>query len=240
MNRLISLELKRSRFHPYHMAVLIIAVVLLGMIYLFASIPRMAPADTDNQMFQSYYGLIGLENLLFIAIFIILSAAISAKLIVEEYSGKRAILMFSYPVPRQKILSAKLLLVYGYTVSAMFLTGVAVFGIFFLTEAIFPLCADQMTIATVIYGVVSLACCSLIAGAWGIVALWIGFRKQSVTVTMVAAVIFAVVMCQVMNLAMTMSYILGAVLFLVIGAAVAVVAAVAWGRLKNQVKNMEV
>lgn len=235
MNRLISLELKRNRFHSYHMAVLIITVVMLGMIYLLVCIPRMDPADTDLQMFQSYYGLIGLENLLLITIFIIFSAAISGKLIVEEYSGKRAILLFSYPVARQKILGAKMFMVYGYTVVAMFLTGVVVYGIFFLTEAIFPLCVDQMTIGTVIYGAVSLACYSLIAGVWGIISLWIGFRRQSVTVTMVAAVIISVIMCQVMS--MTMSYMLGAILFLVIGV---VAALVVWGKLKDRVENMEV
>lgn len=65
--------------------------------------------------------------------------------------------------------------------------------------------------------------------------MWIGFGRQSVTVTIVAAVIIAIVMCQIM--AMTLNYLVGAVLFLVIGSAAAVIA---WADLKRNIANMEV
>lgn len=49
-----------------------------------------------------------------------------------------------------------------------------------------------------IYSIFSLIPYSLLAGVWGIIALWIGFGRQSVTVTIVAAVIIAIVLCQIM------------------------------------------
>ena len=85
------------------------------------------------------------------------------------------------------------------------------------------------------YCTFSLISYSLLADAWGIVALWIGFGRQSVTVTIVAAVIISIVMCQIM--AMTLNYLVGSVLFLVIGSVAAVIA---WADLKRNIANMEV
>lgn len=65
--------------------------------------------------------------------------------------------------------------------------------------------------------------------------MWIGFGKQSVTVTIVAAVIIAIVMCQIM--AMTLNDRVGAALFLVISSAAAVIT---WADLKRNIADMEV
>ncbi len=155
--------------------------------------------------------------------------------IIEEYAGKRAILLFSYPVPRQKVLSAKMCMVFLYTVIAMCRCGTIIFGIFLGTESLFHICSDTLTLPTILYCSFSLISYSLLAGVWGIVALWIGFGKQSVTVTIVAAVIISIVMCQIM--AMTLNYLVGSVLFLVIGSVAAVIA---WADLKRNIANMEV
>ena len=235
MNKFISLERMRNSFRSYHTGVLISGALILGLLYLFAAIPRLDPSETDLELFLSYRSLIGLTNMMLIVIFTILSAIMSSKFIIEKYVGKRAILLFSYPVSRQKILSAKMCMVFLYTVIAMCLCGTVIFGIFFGTESLFPICSDTLTLPAILYGIFSLISYSLLAGVWGMVALWIGFGRQSVTVTIVAAVIIAIVMCQIM--AMTLNDPAGAVLFLVIGSAAAVIA---WADLKRNIANMEV
>lgn len=235
MNKLISLELKRNSIRSYNIGVLISGALMLGLLYLLAAIPSLDPTETDIEMFLSYRSLVGLTNIMLMVIFTILSSIMYAKFIIEEYAGKRAILLFSYPVSRQKILNAKILMVLLYTVIAMFLCGIMMFGIFFGTESIFKICSDQLNLMTILYCVLSLVCYSLLAGVWGLVALWIGFGKQSITVTIVAAVIISVVMCQIM--AMTLNYLIGAVIFLAIGFIGAIVA---WTNLKGSIAQMEV
>lgn len=203
MNKLISLELKRNRLRSYHTSVFISGVLMLGLLYLLAAIPKLDPSETDLEMFLSYHSLVGLTNIMLMVIFIILSAVMSAKFIIEEYAGKKAILLFSYPVSRQKVLSAKMCMVFFYTVTAMCVCGIVIFGIFFATESVFQICSDTLNLNTILYCGFSLVCYSLLAGVWGIVALWIGFGKQSITVTIVAAVIISIVMCQIM--AMTLN-----------------------------------
>ena len=235
MNKLISLELKRNSLRSYHTGVFISGALMLGMLYLLAAIPKLDPSETDLEMFLSYRSLIGLTNIMLMVIFTILSAVMSAKFIVEEYAGKKAILLFSYPVLRQKVLSAKMCMVFFYTVTTMCLCGIVIFGIFFATESVFQICSDTLNLNTVLYCTVSLICYCLLAGVWGIVALWIGFGRQSVTVTIIASVIISVVMCQIM--AMTLNYLVGAMVFLAVGFIGAVIA---WTNLKRNIDNMEV
>jgi len=235
MNKLISLELKWNSLRSYHIGVFISGVLMLGLLYLLAAVPELDPSETDLEMFMSYRSLVGLANIMLMVIFTILSAVMSAKFVIEEYDGKRAILLFSYPVSRQKVLSAKMCMVFLYTVIAMCLCGTVISGIFFGTESVFHICPDTLSLDTILYCGFSLVCYSLLAGVWGMVALWIGFSKRSVTVTIVAAAIISVVICQIM--AMTLNYLAGAVMFLVAGSIGAVAA---WTNLKRNIANMEV
>lgn len=82
----------------------------------------------------------------------------------------------------------------------------------FGTESLFHICSDTLTLPTILYCSLSLISYSLLAGVWGIIALWIGFSKQSVAVTIVATVIISIVMCQIM--AMTLNDLVGAACFL--------------------------
>ena len=150
MRKLIALELKRNRLRSYHIAVLICGVMMLGFQYLMAAIPYMAPTEPDAELFSQYPFLMGITCLVCMAIFSILSAVMASRFVVEDYSGKRAILLLSYPISRKKVLSAKLMLVFTYTVGAMLLCGAMVQAVFFLTESLFPICSNQLTIKAIL------------------------------------------------------------------------------------------
>ena len=76
MNKLARLELKRNSLKPYHIAVSIISVVIFSFLYLLAVIPRM-----DAEMFMSYDFIVGLDNIVSMAIFSVMSAAMASKFI---------------------------------------------------------------------------------------------------------------------------------------------------------------
>lgn len=235
MNKLINLELKRNSLKAYHIAVAITSFVMLAFLYLFASIPKIDPTDTDNALFQSYDFIIGLSNVVCMAVFAIMSAVMASKLIIEEYAPKKAILLFSYPVERKKILNAKIVTVFGYTFLSMLITELAILLIFFVTESHFALCSDTITFNLILGSVLSAIAYSLIAALLGVVSLWFGFLKKSISVTIVAAVIIVSAMCQV--IAMSLFYrpvIMGMVALSLIAATIV------WSNLQYQVKKMEV
>ena len=208
---------------------------MLGFQYLMAAIPYMDPTEPDAELFSQYPFLMGITCLVCMAIFSILSAVMASRFVVEEYSGKRAILLLSYPISRKKVLRAKLVLVFAYTVGTMLLCGAVIQAVFFLTESLFPLCSDQLTIEVILQSLGSLLCCSILAGLLGVVSLWFGFRKKSVSVTIVASVILVTIVCQMISVALSFWPIMG-IVFDVTG----IFAILAIQNLLRQVNNMEV
>ena len=235
MRNLIALELKRNRLRPYHIATLICGVTMLGFQYLMAAIPYMDPTEPDAELFSQYPFLMGITCLVCMAIFSILSAVMASRFVVEEYSGKRAILLLSYPISRKKVLRAKLVLVFAYTAGAMLLCGAVVQAVFFLTESLFPICSDQLTIEVILQSLGFLLCCSVLAGLLGMVSLWFGFHKKSVSVTIVASVILATIVCQMISSALAFLPMMGSVLGVTV-----ILSALAIKNLLRQVNNMEV
>lgn len=92
MNKLISLEVKRNRLRPYHIAVLIGGFILLAFHYFMAAIPFIDPTEADITMFSSYDFLFNLNHLVSMATFGILGAVMGTRFVIEEYSGAKAIL----------------------------------------------------------------------------------------------------------------------------------------------------
>lgn len=106
-DNLFSLELKRNNLRPYQIAAVISNFFILGFIYLMAAIPKIDPGDSDVELFSSYKFVIGLSFVVMMGIFSIISATMASRFIVDEYSGKKAILLLSYPISHY----------YGYNVS---------------------------------------------------------------------------------------------------------------------------
>ena len=237
MRKLISLELKRNGLRSYHTCVLISTVVMLSFLYLMAVLPKLDPSEADLGMFLTYESLVNMTSIILMAIFIILSSAMSAKFIVEEYSGKRAVLLFSYPVKRRSVLNAKAGMVFCYTVFSMLLSGAVIFGVFYISESFIHLCADEISLGIILKSLLLLVSYSLLSGVWGMVALWFGFKKQSVIITIVAAVVISVLLCQSTAVFMAVSPFAGVAIFLIIGvpASLAVLSDI-----KNKVQRMEI
>lgn len=235
MNKLIGLELRRSSLKPYHIAVGIITIIILGFLYLLAAIPKIDATDADAEMFMSYDFIIGLGNIISMAIFSIMSAVMASKFIVDEYVGKKAILLFSYPVDRKRVMDAKIITVFSYTVLSMLICNGVSLTVFLITESIFPLCPDVIDINLVLNCILSLFYYSLVAALLGFISLWIGFLKKSIVVTIVSACIIVSVLCQVIAMSLFVRPVILAILALIF-----LIAMLVRVNLYHQIKNMEV
>ena len=184
MKTLIRLELRRTNFRTYVISALIIAVIMLGFLYLFAYAPMLETNDADMKIFSGYENLIPLYGVLNMTVFCVLAAVIYSKLIIEEYSGKRPILLFSYPINRKKIMLSKLCIVF-------------VFIIFGVSEKFLHLVSGDFTYSIMFQAIETTLIMSLSAASIGIIAVGIGFIKKSVPTTIVSAVLIASLMCNI-------------------------------------------
>lgn len=235
MLKLIGLELRRNWLGSYHGAAAICCACMLAFQYLMAAVPYLDSADQDAEPFRSYSFVTGMTGLVSMAVFTILGSVMASRFVLEEYNGKHAILLLSYPVSRRRILAAKLCLVTGYTVCAVLLYGGAVYGVFFLTEALVPICSDCLTLEVVLQSFGFLGVCAILAGLLSLLSLWVGFRKRSTPAAIVAAVILASAVCQVVSVALVFWPAGG----LVIGAA-ALLSVLVLKDLFDRVEKMEV
>lgn len=205
MSKLIQLELKRNSLKAYFLAMVISFFVMIGFTYLIASIPRIDGNSADTELFMSYHYIVGLSCVVCMGIFSITAGVMSSKLIVEEYTGKRAILLLSYPINRQKILNSKICLTFFYTTVSMLLCEGMTLGIFFVTEMLCSLCPDKIDWKVIVYSCVLLLYSSVVAGFVGIISLWFGFLRKSVPATIVSSCIAVSVLCQLIAQTMTVS-----------------------------------
>ena len=213
MKTLIRLELRRTNFRTYVISALIIAVIMLGFLYLFAYAPMLETNDADMKIFSGYENLIPLYGVLNMTVFCVLAAVIYSKLIIEEYSGKRPILLFSYPINRKKIMLSKLCIVFVFTVIAMFISNFLCFSkfsifykvfhfflifiIFGVSEKFLHLVSGDFTYSIMFQAIETTLIMSLSAASIGIIAVGIGFIKKSVPTTIVSAVLIASLMCNI-------------------------------------------
>lgn len=170
---------------------------MLGFLYLFAYAPMLEPNDKDMAIFSGYNNLIPLFGVMNMAVFCVLSAVMYSKFIIEDYSGKRPILLFSYPVSRKKIVLAKLSVVCGFTIIAMVISNLIIFLIFCITENFIHLVIGDFTFSIMVQAVETTLVMAFIAASIGVVAVGIGFIKKSVPTTIVSAVLIASLICNI-------------------------------------------
>lgn len=195
MFHLMILELRKHNIRPFVLAVLIIAITMLGFLYLFAYAPLLEPDDEDMAIFSGYRNLIPLFGVLNMAVFCVLSAVMYTRFIIEDYTGKRVILLFSYPVSRHRLMLSKLCIVGLFTVSMMLISNIAVYLIFGISEQFMQLVNERFTFSIFLHAVETTFIMSLVAAGIGIAALGVGFIRRSMPTTIISAVLIASLMC---------------------------------------------
>lgn len=197
MKTLIELEWRKHNIRTYLIAVLIMAVAMLGFLYLFAYAPLLEPNDQDMAIFSGYANLIPLFGVLNMAVFCVLSAVMHAKFIIEAYTGKRVILLFSYPVSRKKMLLSKLGATGMFTILSMVISNLAIYVIFGVSEQFIPLVRERFTFSILLRAMETTLVMSLVAASTGIVAAAMGFVRKSVPAAIVSAILMASLICNV-------------------------------------------
>ena len=187
MIKLISLELQRINLRPYLISSTISGFVLLAFTYFIAYV---AQVEQEVQ-FMNYENIFLFTGTMSILIFGVLSATMYEKLIIEEYSGKRLALLFSYPVGRKKTFSAKILIVLLFVVLSMLLCTILPIFVFTATESFTPIVSDTMTSDILIKAAGTIVVSLVSVSAIGLLAMRIGFIKKSAPATLISAFILS-------------------------------------------------
>lgn len=235
MMKLIKLEFKRNNIRTYLVASAISCAVLLGFIYFIAYVAQLEDSSARDIVFRNYTNIFRLVGIISLVVFSTMSAIMYSRLIIGEYTGKRAALLFSYPASRSKILLAKLILVFVFTSVSMLICTAIPYIVFSITESISPIVKqDVMTMGLMTDVLKTLGVAVLALGGIGIVSLRIGFIQKSVPTTLISAILLSAIYG---NAAINANGILSSLLISGIGLIVAVVV---MAELSNKVNKMEI
>ncbi len=193
----MKLEIKRNNISTFIISTIVISIVMLGFIYLIAYAPQLEPNDSEMNLFAGYNNIISLFSVLTMSCFCVLSAVMYSRFVIEEYTGKRAILLFSYPISRSKIFISKVVVVSLFTMLAMAICNIVVFTIFGVTENIFSLVSESITSEIIIKAVKTTFVMSVSAAALGVVSMGIGFISKSVPATIISSVLLCSLLCNI-------------------------------------------
>ncbi len=185
MIKLIKLELRKNNLKPYLLGVLgiFVAVIALGLV--FCAIPILEPNDPSSNMFSNPDSIITMASIMSMTAFSIMTSIMHSKFVVEEYTGRKNILLFTYPQKRSSILISKFVLIFSFIFISLFavnMVGIMLVGL--MGNAIGLINEPFSNISLMLkYSIMF----SLLANFIGLIALKIGFYKKSILVPIVVS-----------------------------------------------------
>ncbi|MGD6974456.1 ABC transporter permease [Bacillus altitudinis] len=197
MFNLMKLELKRNNIRTYIISTFVISIIMLGFIYLLAYLPQFDPNDADLNLFVGYNNIISLFSVINMTVFCLLSSVMYSRFVIEEYTGKSVILLFSYPIKREKIFISKIMVVSLFTIIGMILCNILIFVIFALSETISPLVNERITFEIITKAIKTTTIMAVSAAGLSIIAMGIGFIRKSIPTTIISAFLLCSFLCNI-------------------------------------------
>ncbi|MGM1046232.1 MAG: ABC transporter permease [Bacillota bacterium] len=190
MLKLMKLELKKHKMGWYWKGALIanfLIIVLTGLISYVEEQDLKAAFSSFDEMFMAM-------SILVRVVFVIFAAVLIGKFIINEYNNKTISIMFTYPVPRKKLIAAKLLLIMGITFITILISNVMVVAVFIALNSVLHIIPGTPSMELLINEGIQMLIQGLSAAGISMVPLYFGMRKKSVAATIVSSFIFIAIL----------------------------------------------
>nr|WP_260866551.1 ABC transporter permease [Paenibacillus xylanexedens] len=107
--------MKRHRMDVYVKASVAMTLGLIAFVYFIAYVAQVEK-EAD---FQTYPNILLFTSIISMICYCVLASVMYSRIVIEEYSGNRLALLFTYPINRRKMLLAKVILVSSFSTIAM-------------------------------------------------------------------------------------------------------------------------
>lgn len=194
MLKLVKLELKKTKLGWYFKGAVIANLCIFGFMCLIGleerslSTAKMAYADTGSTVF--------ILGLFVRSVYIVFAAVLIAKLVIGEYRNKTITVMFTYPISRKKLMTAKLLIVSGLTFVTIIVSELVLSAIIFKVNDYFHFSSGKLAFHALGGEIGAMLVYAAAAAGLCLVPLYFGMRKHSVSATIVSSVILMILISQ--------------------------------------------
>jgi len=217
MIKLINLEIRKFKLMNYWKGVLganLGFILFISIVYFLNKVEEEIPFD-NFEMATTIIGAV------VSATFIIFASVILAKLVIDEYKNKSIDLMFTYPISRKKIMTAKLIIVIVFTFTTVLFSTLFLQGLVYIMDVTFDILPGDLTIQDFIQSVWKSFFIALAAAGLSLIPLLFGMLRKSSSATIVSSIFLVTLTSSVSNnftffSVMTVSFLL-ALLGIIIG-----------------------
>lgn len=195
MIKLINLEIKKFKLMKYWKGVLganLGFIIFIGIVYFLNKVEEEIPFDNFEMASTIISAVVS-------ATFIIFASVILAKLVIDEYKNKSIDLMFTYPISRKKIMSAKLIIVMVFTFMTVLFSTLFLNGLVYIMDVTFDILPGDISIQELINSVWKSFFIAFAAAGLSLIPLLIGMLRKSSSATIVSSIFLVTLTSSVSN-----------------------------------------
>lgn len=231
--RIVSIEWTKIKKAPYLWALTGFLLFNLFVVLLFLFLPEEELGL--GLMERNWKFLSMLLSCVTLAEFTILGAALNAKVTLDEYMGKKVLLLFSYPVERKALFRAKTAICWCLTAGSAWIMNFMIILIAGGISNLFQIMPKGLGGSELVYALVHSVEVAVLAGCVGLISLWFGFWKSSVIVEIISSLIMIMPVTNMIS-----SQIIWGTGMITIVILALVISIVVCKKLEFKIKNMEV
>ncbi|MDA1477954.1 ABC transporter permease [Bacillus changyiensis] len=185
MLNLMRIEIKKLKLAGYVRGVIIANLIILGLLWMISYSEKAESTGAFHDIAEAFLVIGTFVR----AVFIIYGAVLLSRLVISEFKNKTILVLFTYPVSRKKIMTAKLGIVGVLTFVTILISNVFIATIFFMLNSFFPVVQGEITANIVYDQVLKIVIFAFGAAGTSLVPIYFGMRKQSISATIISSVI---------------------------------------------------
>ncbi|MED0996875.1 ABC transporter permease [Bacillus mobilis] len=185
MFKLMKLEWKKHKLSSYCKGVAICIIAIFAAV----SVMGLGAKGEGDAALTDFTKYMILANLFIRMTFLIFSAVILSRLVIDEYKNKTMQLLFMYPLQRKKLMGAKLTIVFSFCCVSMIIATFSISLLIFFMSPMMGLFETPMTMGEIIATVPATFISAFMISGISLIPLFFGMRKKSAPTTITSAVI---------------------------------------------------
>ncbi|HEK9101871.1 ABC transporter permease [Bacillus pfraonensis] len=185
MLKLMKLEWKKHCLSRYFKGVTIYSIAI------FVAVGLMAWGSNaeSERMFPDYIGFMSLTNIFIRTTFMIFSAVILSRLVIDEYKNKTMQLLFCYPLQRKKLMQAKLAIVFGFCFGSIVISTFIISMLTFFLNPMIGFFEARVAMDEMIATIPATFISAFMMSGVSLIPLYFGMRKKSTPTTITSSII---------------------------------------------------
>ncbi|MGE6344181.1 ABC transporter permease [Bacillus mycoides] len=185
MFKLMKLEWKKHQLSSYFKSVAICIIAIFAAVSLMG-LGAKGEVDAALTDFTKYMTL---ANIFIRITFLIFSAVILSRLVIDEYKNKTMQLSFMYPLQRKMLMRAKLTIVFCFCFVSTIIATFTISLLVYFVSPMIGLIETPATIGELIASVPTTIISAFMISGISLIPLFFGMRKKSTPTTITSAVI---------------------------------------------------